>query len=53
MNIREARESFKLEALASWQHYQETGLHLTEQEVKAALKVWGTEEENSLPQCHG
>ncbi|MDP1605970.1 MAG: ribbon-helix-helix protein, CopG family [Rhodocyclaceae bacterium] len=29
----EARESFKQEALASWQAYQETGQHLTGGEV--------------------
>lgn len=29
----EARESFKAEALASWAEYQETGLHLTGEEV--------------------
>ena len=30
----EARESFRQEALASWQAYQETGQHLTGQEDK-------------------
>lgn len=30
----EARESFKQEALASWATYQETGRHLTGQEVR-------------------
>ncbi|MHB8211896.1 MAG: CopG family ribbon-helix-helix protein [Acidithiobacillus sp.] len=48
----EAREQFKQEALASWQHYQETGLHLTGQEVRSWLQTWGTERETALPPCH-
>ncbi len=48
----EARESFKQEALASWAVYQETGRHLTGNEVRAWLHTWGTEAETALPQCH-
>jgi len=48
----EARESFKDEALASWTDYQETGLHLTGDEVFAWLRTWGTDEERPLPECH-
>lgn len=48
----EAREHFKQEALASWASYQETGLHLTGQEVSAWLNTWGTEEETGLPEYH-
>ncbi len=48
----EARESFKQEALASWTAYQETGRHLTGQEVRAWLNTWGTEAETKLPKCH-
>lgn len=48
----EARESFKQEALASWRAYQETGLHLTGQEVLSWLDTWGTESESELPECH-
>ena len=48
----EARESFKQEALASWDAYQETGLHLTGQEVQAWLQTWGTAKEKELPPCH-
>lgn len=48
----EARESFKQEALASWSAYQETGRHLTGQEVRDWLKTWGTEEEKAAPECH-
>jgi predicted transcriptional regulator len=48
----EARESFKQEAVASWTAYQETGRHLTGQEVRAWLSTWGTDAEAELPECH-
>jgi predicted transcriptional regulator len=48
----EARESFKEEALASWAAYQETGLHLTAEEVSGWLKTWGTDDERAAPECH-
>jgi predicted transcriptional regulator len=48
----EARENFKQEALASWVTYQETGQHLTGQEVRAWLNTWGTEDEKVVPECH-
>ncbi|PFH09147.1 putative transcriptional regulator [Collimonas sp. PA-H2] len=48
----EARESFKQEALASWTAYQETGRHLTGQEVRTWLSTWGTDAETELPNCH-
>ncbi|MDR0275018.1 MAG: CopG family ribbon-helix-helix protein [Burkholderiaceae bacterium] len=48
----EARENFKEEALAAWEDYQETGLHLTGDEVFAWLRTWGTDEERAIPECH-
>jgi len=48
----EARESFKQEALASWTAYQETGRHLTSQEVQNWLNTWGTDKEIRKPECH-
>lgn len=48
----EARESFKEEAQASWTAYQETGRHLTGQEVRAWLNTWGTDNGMGLPECH-
>jgi len=48
----EARENFKQEALASWKAYQETGQHLTSQEVSDWLNTWGTNKETGTPQCH-
>jgi predicted transcriptional regulator len=48
----EARESFKQEALLSWTTYQETGQHLTGQEVRDWLNTWGTNKETEIPKCH-
>jgi len=48
----EARENFKQEAQASWTAYQETGRHLTRDEVRNWLNTWGTDEETESPQCH-
>ena len=48
----ELRESLKQEALASWVAYQETGRHLTGQEVRDWLNTWGTDKETEVPPCH-
>ena len=48
----EARESFKQDALASWETYKETGQHLTGQEVRTWLNTWGTDQEKAVPECH-
>jgi predicted transcriptional regulator len=48
----EKKESFKQEALASWKAYQETGRHLTAQEVQKWLQTWDSEKEAGMPPCH-
>lgn len=48
----EARESFKQEAIASWVSFQETGRHLTGEEVRTWLGTWGSDEEGTMPECH-
>lgn len=48
----EARESFKEEALASWTAFQETGRHLTGDELRDWLSTWGGDAETELPDCH-
>lgn len=48
----EARENFKQEALASWTNYQETGRHVTGQEVRNWLSTWGMDKKMKLPECH-
>lgn len=48
----EATEAQNREALAAWNHYQETGLHVTAQEVTAWVESWGTNDEAAPPECH-
>ncbi|WP_445369694.1 CopG family ribbon-helix-helix protein [Methylomonas sp. BW4-1] len=52
VNREEAKEHFKQEALNSWKAYQETGQHLTGQEVGDWLSTWGTDQEAEIPKCH-
>ncbi len=37
---------------ASWEHYTQTGLHVTEEEVISWMKTWGQNQEPEIPQCH-
>ncbi len=48
----EARESFQQEAYESWKAYQETGRHLTGEEVRGWLSTWGQDDEEEQPGCH-
>ena len=48
----EARENFKNDAMASWAAYQETGRHLTGEEVRAWLNTWGGDGDTAAPACH-
>ena len=48
----ETRESFKQEAMGSWTAFQETGRHLSGQEVRDWLSTWGTDKETEIPGCH-
>lgn len=52
VNREEAREKFMQEALESWKKFQETGLHLTHQELDTWLDTWGTDKEKEIPKCH-
>lgn len=47
-----AREQFTQDADKAWQHYQETGLHATSDEVFAWIDSWGTVAELPRPKCH-
>jgi len=48
----EKYEAVKRDALASWKHFQETGLHATAEEVEEWVASWGTENELPMPVCH-
>lgn len=46
------REQFTRDADKAWQHYQETGLHASSEEVLEWIDSWGTSNELPKPQCH-
>jgi predicted transcriptional regulator len=48
----EAREALRKAALESWQDYEETGLHVTGDEIIQWVESWGTENEREAPACH-
>lgn len=48
----EKRESFRQDTLKAWDDYQATGLHATAEEVDAWLESWGSDNEQSAPECH-
>ena len=48
----EKRERFRQDALAAWNHYQTTGLHVTAQEADAWLAKLEAGKDGSPPKCH-
>ncbi len=48
----EVREADHKDAIASWEHYKATGLHLTFEEMDDWLATWGTSYEKPMPECH-
>jgi predicted transcriptional regulator len=48
----EARLSFKSETDAAWQHYQETGLHATQDELFGWMDSMFTDNPLPVPVCH-
>lgn len=48
----EKREAFRQDGINAWKEYQETGLHVTGDEVIAWLDTWGEENEQAAPVCH-
>ncbi len=49
----EARERFRQDALAAWEDYQATGLHVTAEEADAWLARLEAGEGVAPPECHG
>ena len=49
---KEARESFRQDALASWAEYRHSGQHLTGDETRDWLRGWGSEVDTEAPACH-
>ncbi len=48
----EAREALGREAEAAWVEFQETGLHITGDELFTWLDTWDGDKDNSPPECH-
>jgi predicted transcriptional regulator len=48
----EKREAFRQDGIRTWNDYQETGLHVTSDEVVAWLETWGEVNEKAAPLCH-
>jgi predicted transcriptional regulator len=48
----ERRQALHQEAINSWKEYQDTGLHVTGEEVISWLNTWGEEDEPGPPVCH-
>ena len=53
MEREEKREQFRLSALAAWNDYQATGLHMTAGEADAWLAKLEDGEDVDPPECHG
>ncbi|MDP3841417.1 MAG: CopG family ribbon-helix-helix protein [Oxalobacteraceae bacterium] len=48
----EKRQAFRQDGINAWHEYQETGLHVSGDEVIAWLDTWGEENEKAAPVCH-
>jgi len=48
----EKREQFRLDTLASWEHYKATGLHVTEEEMDEWMAKLEAGEDAPPPECH-
>ena len=49
----EKREELRQAALAAWEDYQNTGLHLTADEADAWLEKLEGGQDVQVPECHG
>ena len=48
----ERRERLRKDALAAWNHFQESGLHVTDEEADAWLAKLEAGEDAKAPECH-
>ncbi|MDP2784684.1 MAG: ribbon-helix-helix protein, CopG family, partial [Sulfurimicrobium sp.] len=48
----EKREAFRQDAINAWQEYQETGLHVTGEEVEVWLAKLEAGQDAEPPECH-
>ena len=52
IEVEDDRDALNRDAVAAWNHYQETGLHIAAGEVESWIESWGTETERPAPKCH-
>jgi predicted transcriptional regulator len=48
----ERREAWERDSLEALKEMDETGLHVTGEEVMVWLESWGTDDEKPAPECH-
>ena len=48
----ERREAWERDSLEALRELDETGLHVTGEEVMVWLESWGTDDEKPAPECH-
>jgi predicted transcriptional regulator len=48
----EQREQLRQDALATWNHYQATGLHVTAEEADAWMAKLEAGQDATAPECH-
>ena len=48
----EKREAFRQDATRAWNEYQDTGLHVTQQEADGWLKELEAGQDSEPPECH-
>jgi predicted transcriptional regulator len=48
----ERREAWERDSLEALREMDETGLHVTGEEVMVWLESWGTDDEKPAPECH-
>ena len=49
---RQKQDAFRQDAVAAWEHYQSTGLHVTADEADAWLAQLEAGENAAPPECH-
>lgn len=47
----EKRSQYRKEAQKAWEHYRETGEHLSAADTLSWLETWGSENEKDAPAC--
>jgi predicted transcriptional regulator len=48
----EKREAWRQEGIAAWEEYQQTGLHLTQEELESWANSISQGERMPMPKCH-